>query len=143
MPNPWQSYASISDDVRHTYERVFFGRQTTGDLTVSDMPGIGPQAEPGETSAAPEVEPAAAAADSPAAALYGPAETAEARQATATAYEHAANAPGIRAEMDAVNGTPYGWANAPDRTPAPQIEAAPIEAPEIGPTAPVNDMTPG
>lgn len=47
MSGFWRGYANVNDDVRHTYEQVFYGRQTTGNLTEADVPGMKePTAEP-------------------------------------------------------------------------------------------------
>lgn len=107
MSGFWKGYANVTDDVRHTYEQVFFGQQTTGNLTANDVPGIKP-----DTPAAPATPDAEKSA---AAALYGTqAEPTHAeREATAFAYEHAANAPGIRAEIEAASGQPYRYGDAP------------------------------
>lgn len=38
MADFWKGYVSVNDDVRHTYEQVFYGRQLTGD-NAPGMPG--------------------------------------------------------------------------------------------------------
>ncbi|MFC7694113.1 hypothetical protein ACFQY5_35900 [Paeniroseomonas aquatica] len=43
MSGFWKGYANVNDDVRHTYEQVFFGRQTTGNLTEAEVPGMKPE----------------------------------------------------------------------------------------------------
>ena len=42
MSGFWGGYASVNDDVRHTYERVFYGRELTASLTPADVPGMVP-----------------------------------------------------------------------------------------------------
>lgn len=157
-PNVSRSYAAINDDVRHTYERVFYGRQLTDNLTTNDVPGMlddpSRKAAPGSDSQAGTVWGHAPGEASPAAApgsVWGE-PTHDERIATADAYDHAANAPGIRAEINDVAGHhPYPYADAPDRPntsadlygPTPEGPANSPPAPE--PSAPTagNDMTPG
>ena len=145
MSGFWRGYATVNDDIRHTYEQVFYGRQTTGNLNQDDMPGLKPEAVNVEVSvshdAKPDTAPAASVPEdkTPDAAMgatsppsSGPDQPREMREATAAAYTHAANAPGIRAEIEAVEGQPYRHTDAPDIE-APTVEAPPIEAPAIEP----------
>lgn len=108
MSGTWKDGAQkgvygVQDDLRHTYEQVFWGRQMTGN-NAADLPE-----ETKQTAADPAKE------KSPAEELYGPdAElTGEEREAAAFAYQHAANAPGIRAEIEAGMGQPYRYGDAP------------------------------
>lgn len=167
MSGFWQGYANVNDDVRNTYERVFYGRELTDPINRNDMPGLGAQpaevgASPTDAAATSSTPGGAATPGTTAADLYGPDATHAEREAAAAAWQKAENAPGIRAEIDAANGTPYGWANAPGIQPTnadlyasiygsgagganadtgPAIEAPPIEPPTQ--TAPASDMTPG
>lgn len=45
MPKPtaqgfWTGYAKVNDDIRHTYEQVFYGRKTTDELNELEVPGM-------------------------------------------------------------------------------------------------------
>lgn len=127
MSGFWKGYVAVNDDVRHTYEQVFYGRQLT-DSNADNLPKP-TEAGPGMTPAAP---------DAPA--------------ATEPSHAHAEFYSGIWGETlppepGGIHGAPqldHGQTIDGTATPgAPQIEAPAIEAPKIEPPRQGDDMTPG
>jgi hypothetical protein len=128
MSRFWQGYASVNDDIRHTYEQVFYGRQTTGNLTANDIPGMAVQASP-------------VAADGPNSA--GPGDTGSHDHSAFYGTIWGGDAPTADPSSPTSPGlgpTPGGAGTATIE--APKIEAPKIEAPEIAPPNQGNDMTP-
>lgn len=119
MPKPteqgfWTGFAKVNDDIRHTYEQVFYGRQTTGDLTEQDVPGM---AKP----------PAQAMASTP-----------EGQGPSAPPHAHADLYTRIWGPAPTQPGTPELAAELnPSPEGAPQVEAPKIEPPRQG-----SDLTP-
>lgn len=116
MPDPWKGYAAVNDDLRQTFERVFYGRQVTGNAMQADVASMAVQSDATAspaTSAGTAWGPAGGETTSPMQALYGGDATHEERIATATAWEHAKNAPGARQEIATAEGHPYYYADAP------------------------------
>lgn len=152
MSGFWKGYANVNDDVRHTYEQVFFGRQTTGNLTENDIPGMRPeQGQAAPMQAAPD---AGTGTTGPGVAQEGP-------QAETAAHSHAefygsvwgTAPPGGAPEATDALGRYHapvldqqaGGIHGPAALEPPTIEgtATPIEAPRIEPPSQGNDMTPG
>lgn len=96
MSGFWRGYANVNDDVRHTYEQVFYGRQTTGNLTESEVPGM---KEPGGSymERALPADPAAPQGTVPA--------------ATPDAFGGLTTTPGMRPEVAEVYGNIWGNAS--------------------------------
>lgn len=121
MPKPtaqgfWNGYAKANDDIRHTYEHVFYGRQLTGDLTAQEVPGM----------AKPAPDP------------ITPTPTPEGQGTAAPPHAHADLYTRIWGPTSAQPGTPEpseGQTPTPDN--APRIEAPKIEPPRQG-----GDLTP-
>lgn len=68
MPKPtaqgfWTGYAKVNDDIRHTYEQVFYGRQTTADLNEQEVPGMAKPGTPALEGQGPDTPPPHAHAD--------------------------------------------------------------------------------
>jgi hypothetical protein len=137
MPKPteqgfWTGYAKVNDDLRHTYEQVFYGRQLTGDLNEHEVPGMA-KAAPEPTTPAPDAQgpyaPPHAHAD-----LYtriwGPAPSADAGAGRGLAPTQG---PGIHGDVL----PPEPTASHASGGNAPQIEAPTIEPPRQG-----GDLTP-
>ncbi|MDN3568722.1 hypothetical protein ACFQY5_35770 [Paeniroseomonas aquatica] len=122
MSGFWKGYANVNDDVRHTYEQVFFGRQTTGNLTEAEVPGMKPE------------QPAPDAFAGEGSSTNAPPQ-----------HDHAAFYGSVWGNGDAPPIGPGEPPNGPDLTPggAVQVQAPTIEAPKIEPPSQGNDMTPG
>lgn len=150
MPDVWKGYVSANDDVRHTYERVFYGRQLT-DNNADYMPtagqgpsaggsvwGDGPTDTPGVTgSPSPVTSPTDGPTPSPTTSdlygsVYGPSNSTE---ATVWGSGAASDVQPIQGGPAASPGSSYPQLEPPtiDVTPTPQVG---------GPSA-TNDMTPG
>lgn len=142
MANPWNGVIAAQDDIRHAWERAAWGQATTTNNAAP--PWVGNKAPEAPAAATGEGKPEVQASD-----LYGPsAEPSLAeREATAEAYAHAQNTPGIRAEIESEHRHAHAalyesiWGKdgrAPD---APGVDAP---APQIPDTpTPGNDRTPG
>jgi hypothetical protein len=129
MSDFWRGYANVNDDVRHTYERVFFGRETTANLDASEVPGmvqpVAPMAVDNSTTTTVN--------------NYGV-------QPDATAFYGS-----VWGNGDALPVGPGPSPIGPEPTPgsaaapieAPPIEAPRIEAPRVESPRQGDDMTPG
>lgn len=146
MPDMWKGYVSANDEVRHTYEQVFYGRQLT-DNNANNMPqpSTGPSVggdihgnDP-NTPYGVSAEPTAPSGAGPTAqastsdlygSVYGPSGGTE-----ATVWGHAAG-----------DVQPYQGASASPSSGYPQLEPPTIDVTPTsqvsGPTA-TSGMTPG
>ena len=127
MSGFWGGYAKINDDVRHTYERIFYGRELTNDLTAAEVPGMG---NPNAANVSVD---------------------------NSTTNNTTINANGLNPDQTAFYGSVWGNGDAPPVGPGPtpggpgptldgnaaQVEALPIEAPKIEPPSRGYDMAPG
>lgn len=117
MPKPtadgfWTGYAKVNDDIRHTYEQVFYGRKLTDDLTAQEVPGMAKPA-PEPVTPAPEGQ--------------GP---------SAPPHQHADLYARIWGPAPTQPGTPEP---APEMSPTPEGQ---VEAPKIEPPRQGSDLTP-
>ena len=140
MPNPWNGYVAVTDDVRHTYEQVFYGRQLTDDWKPINAPGAAP-GTPG--SDAPGIEaPPIGPGSAPTGGVWGetlPPETGQGglygtAQIEAPTIDGSATP--IAGQVSAPSQAPAGGLYGPAQVEAPTIE--PASAPSAG-----NDLTPG
>lgn len=161
MSGFWRGYANVNDDVRHTYEQVFYGRQTTGNLTENEVPGMkeptaAPMQAANDQTAAPDAFGGATAGAEPTppgmnpdvAEVYGNVwGNAPTNQGSALETYHQA----MLAQQG--GGSPQAGASYPQLEPptiegttgggAPQIEAPPIEPPSQAAPNQGDDMSPG
>lgn len=124
-------FLTATDDVRHTYEQVFYGRQLTGNNVEPESSPLGPWTPPN-----PSEEPTAGLngevlGPEPSAAPPGTPTVLEGQiiEGSGTVHDHA--------EF-------YGsvWGHGPGGG-APQIEGPNVEAPAIEPPDQGDDLTPG